>query len=122
MYNDALSIPTTRSYIPEQRKNLRERVAKLITINAQGTGQVINIWKSGLSFGCLYHHSFPEEWTMDLLDARGSHIKNLKVRKVWEVSEEDPCTIESFDIRVRVEFVHLSKLQTEALNSLLSNY
>ena len=119
MDNYTLSIATTTPYISEQRRNLRHMVAHLITINTRGTGQVINIGKRGLSFGCLYHHDFPKEWTMDILDAKGSHIKKLQVRKVWEVAKEDGYCVENFDVEVGVEFVNLSTLQSEELNSLL---
>lgn len=121
MDNYTLSIATTTPCIPEQRRNSRYMVAHLITINTRGTGQVINIGKRGLSFGCLYHHDFPEEWAMDILDAKGSHIKKIQVRKIWEVAKEGECCIENFDIEVGVEFVNLSTLQSEELNSLLIN-
>jgi hypothetical protein len=54
---------------------------------------------------------------MDILDSKGSHIKHLKVRKIWE--EINPHS--NFEIEIGVEFSEISFYQQEELTSILSN-
>ena len=73
-------------YLSEQRKNERLEVIHLLAITERGTGQILDITREGCSFGCLYPHTFPREFYLDILDAKGSHIKKIKVRKIRETS------------------------------------
>jgi hypothetical protein len=100
-----------------RRVSQRNILGHLIAVNHQGTGQVTSIDERGLSFGCLYKHQFPQEWRMDILDSKGSHIKHLKVRKIWE--EINPHS--NFEIEIGVEFSEISFYQQEELTSILSN-
>ncbi len=120
MDNCTGSYVTAVPVIPEQRRNIRFTACQLITVHTFGAGKVTNIGRGGLSFGCLYRHEFPQKWTMDLLNAKGSHIKNLQVRKVWEVVETGALNIPDFEIEIGVEFVELSLMQSRDLNSVHS--
>lgn len=110
----------TRSLL-ERRKNDRHRIVHILAITGRGTGQIIDIGREGLSFGCLYPHSFPETWSMDVLDARGSHIKELQVRKIWERKAGDQESSARYELEIGVEFVYLTAEQSNELDFLLSN-
>ncbi|MGB3210863.1 MAG: hypothetical protein WBB19_09195 [Desulforhopalus sp.] len=108
-------------YLSEQRKNLRHEAINILAITERGTGQILDISREGLSFGCLYPHNFPEEFHVDILDAKGSHIKKLKVRKMRETNSDyqDPPAI--FELVVGVEFCELTSSQSDELNYLIDN-
>jgi len=108
-------------YFSEQRKIQRRDVIHLLAITERGTGQVLDISRNGLSFGCLYPHVFQNEFYVDVLDANGSHIKKLKVRKMWETSEHYQDSAAMFELVVGVEFCELSPTQAEELNYLFAN-
>jgi len=113
-------IPET-PYYSEQRKNDRHEVINLLAITDRGTGQILDINRQGLSFGCLYPHTFPNEFHIDILDAKGSHIKKLKVRKRRETNSDyqEPAGI--FELVIGVEFVEINAFQAEELDYLLDN-
>jgi len=113
-------IPET-PYFSEQRKIQRHDVIHLLAITERGTGQVLDISREGLSFGCLYPHVFQNEFYVDILDAKGSHIKKLKVRKMWETSEHYQDSIAMFELVVGVEFCELSPSQADELNYLFAS-
>lgn len=97
--------PAVPIYLSEMREFPRVAVSDLLVVLKWGTGQILEISNSGLSFGCLYPHNLPDEWNMDILDAQGIHIKNLQVRKIWEksIDQKEPWT--NFEIVTGVEFV-----------------
>ena len=108
-------------YFSEQRINERHEVIHLLAITERGTGQIMDISHKGLSFGCLYPHVFPNEFYLDILDAKGSHIKKVKVQKMWEIDSDcnDPSAI--FELVIGVEFAELSAFQKDELKYLLDN-
>lgn len=106
---------------PERRRNDRYKIVHILAITGRGTGQIIDISREGLSFGCLYPHKFPDEWSMDILDAKGSHIKQLQVRKIWERTTGHPELSDKFDLVVGVEYTGLTALQAEELDFLFDN-
>jgi hypothetical protein len=108
-------------YHQEQRKNERYREIQLLVITGLGTGKILDIGNEGLSFGCLYAHAFPSMWSLDIIDAKGSHIKQLKVRKTWERSSGHPELSTKFELEVGVEFIDLNNHQTLELDNLLTN-
>ncbi len=108
-------------FIPEQRRNQRHQTAHLLAITPKGTGKITDISKNGLAFGCLYAHSFKDEWTMDILDAKGSHIKKIKVRKMWEKYEEQEDISDTFDMEVGIGFIDLTNNQERALDNLIND-
>ena len=116
----AREIVETRNLL-ERRKNERYKIVHMLAITGRGTGQIIDIGREGLSFGCLYPHSFPETWSMDVLDARGSHIKELQVRKVWERKTGDPGLSTKYELEIGVEFADLTGEQADELAFLLDN-
>lgn len=105
----------------ERRRNERYKILHILAITGRGTGQIIDIGREGLSFGCLYPHAFPESWSMDILDARGSHIKELRVRKIWEKKIGHPNLSPRYELEVGVEFADLTEVQAEELDFLLDN-
>ena len=111
------TIPEAR-FLSEQRKSTRNRDLHLLAITNRGTGQIIDISQDGLSFGCLYPHHFPEEFTLDLLDAKGTHIKYLQVRKVWE-RRETAIMQNQYELEVGVEFAKITSDQHGDLTDLL---
>jgi len=108
-------------YFREQRKNDRYREVNLFIITTRGTGKILDINSDGLSFGCLYHQFFPAIWTMDIIDAKGIHLKQLMVRKIWEKSNGTPGYLDSFELEIGVEFIHLTPLQENVINLFLEN-
>jgi hypothetical protein len=108
-------------YLSEQRVNDRHEVINLLAITERGTGQILDISREGLSFGCLYPHAFPHEFYLDILDAKGSHIKKLKVRKMWEINGDYQEGAAIFELVVGIEFPDLTSAQADELNYLLDN-
>ena len=107
------------TYLRERRKNDRYQELNLLVITTRGTGKILDINHNGLSFGCLYHHSFPEIWPMDIIDAKGIHLKQLMVRKIWERNSGHPDLLGSFELEIGVEFTTLTPLQENVLDLLL---
>lgn len=105
----------------ERRRSERYKIVHMLAITGRGTGQIIDIGRDGLSFGCLYPHSFPETWSMDILDARGSHIKEIRVRKIWERKLGHPELSSRYELEVGVEFIDLTGEQADELEFLLDN-
>lgn len=120
---DQISVhePAGPVYLPENQKIERQRVVHLLAVTERGTGQILDISNDGFSFGCLYPHEFPDEWTLDILDSHGSHIKKLKVRKIWEISKYHPHSPTKFELVIGVEFINLTPLQTNGLEFVLEN-
>lgn len=109
------------SYHRERRKSDRCNTVHLLGITARGTAKIIDISRDGLSFGCLYPHTFPAEWSMDIINAKGVHLKQLMVRKVWERNIEHPDLSGSFELEIGVEFMDLTPRQEKELDLLLCN-
>lgn len=108
-------------YLSEQRINERHEVIHLLAITERGTGQILDISREGLSFGCLYPHAFPHEFYLDILDAKGSHIKKVKVRKMWEIDGDYQEDAAIFELVIGVEFTDLSLSQKDDMDDLLDN-
>ncbi len=107
--------------ITKRRKNERYKIIHILAITSRGTGQILDIGREGLSFGCLYPHSFPETWSMDILDAKGSHIRELQVKKIWERKIGHPELSAKYELEVGVEFTELTDTQSDELDFLLEN-
>lgn len=108
-------------YLSEQRKNQRHEIINLLAVTEKGTGQILDINGCGLSFGCLYPHEFPPKFHLDILDAKGSHIKKLKVRKMRETINFFQDPLSTFELVVGIEFIELTCLQADELAHLLEN-
>ena len=108
-------------YLSEQRIIQRHEVINFLAVTERGTGQILDISREGLSFGCLYPHAFPHTFYLDILDAKGSHIKKLRVQKMWEINGdcEEAATI--FELVIGIEFSKLSATQADELDYLLDN-
>jgi hypothetical protein len=114
----AQSIPESH-YLSDQRRTQRQEVINLLAVTERGTGQILDISRKGISFGCLYPHTFPNEFYLDILDAKGTHIKKIKVRKIRETNGEEQDPLEIFELVVGVEFSSLSPSQSHELGYLL---
>jgi hypothetical protein len=108
-------------YIPEQRHYERFHIAHLLAVTKWGTGQIFEINHRGLSFGCLYPHTFEDQWSMDILDARGSHVRDLQVEKIWEIKNSDQDLLSRFELIVGVAFIKPNYKQIVEINELLEN-
>jgi hypothetical protein len=108
-------------YLSEQRKDQRHEIINLLAVTEKGTGQILDINGGGLSFGCLYPHDFPQEFHMDILDAKGSHIKKIKVRKMRETTNYFQNPLSTFELVIGVEFFALTSVQADELAYLLEN-
>lgn len=108
-------------YIPEQRHYERFHIAHLLAVTKWGTGQIFEINHRGLSFGCLYPHTFEEQWNMDILDARGAHVRNLQVQKIWESRNGEMELLNKFELIVGVAFVKPTYKQILEINELLED-
>jgi hypothetical protein len=108
-------------YLSEQRKSQRHEIINLLAVTEKGTGQILDINGVGLSFGCLYPHDFPHEFQMDILDAKGSHIKKINVRKIRETTNYFQDPLSTFELVIGVEFFALTSTQADELACLLEN-
>lgn len=108
-------------YFPEQRLYERFHIAHLLAVTKWGTGQIFEINHRGLSFGCLYPHTFQDQWTMDILDARGAHVRNLQVEKIWETRSGENDILNRFELIVGVAFIKPNYKQIVEINELLEN-
>ncbi len=106
-------------FLSEQRKVERHKAIHLLAITERGTGQILDISDDGFSFGCLYPHTFPSEFHIDILGARGAHIKRLKVRKMWETNADYLDSTAVFELVVGVEFSECTCTQLDELHYLL---
>jgi len=112
---------TLQTYsFPDQRGSKRHLAIHLLAITPKGTGQIIDISGTGLSLGCLYPHYFQNEWRLDILDAKGSHIKRLKVRKIWQ-KDNNTETSSEFEMEIGIEFLELTQNQIQELDILIDN-
>jgi hypothetical protein len=110
------------AFLRERRKSDRSGgEMNLIVITGRGSGKILDISRDGLSFGCLYPHTFPSIWSMDIIDANGIHIKHLTVHKVWEINSGHPDLTEKFELEIGVEFMNLTLRQEIVLEVLLNN-
>lgn len=116
--NPEREIRTGRT-LKKRSLDLKNERVKLLAITEKGTGQVIDINSDGLSFGCLYNHSFPDELSVDILDASGTFIQKVKVRKTWEQSKDLSYHLSQFVLIIGVEFVGLTPGQERGLLRLL---
>lgn len=115
----SLQESTPAHYLTDQRDSNPSQSNDLLAVTSKGTGQVITISREGISFGCLYPHVFPQEWNLDILDAKGCHIQQLKVRKVWEMNKLYTDFCKEFELVIGAEFVDLSESQATALEKML---
>ena len=106
-------------YLSEQRKIVRHEANHLLAITERGTGQILDISCDGFSFGCLYPHTFPTEFYVDILDAKGSHIKKIKVQKMWETNSYHLDSEAVYELVVGVKFLDFTSSQTDGLYYLL---
>jgi hypothetical protein len=115
-----LQEPLAHAYFRDRRKNDRCTEIHLLGITGRGTGKIIDIGRDGLSFGCLYNHDFPAVWPMDIIDAKGAHLKQFMVRKIWERNSGHPELSGSFELEIGVEFMDLTPRQEKELDLLLN--
>ena len=116
-----LQQPLSSVSFRERRKNDRYNELDLFIITTRGTGKIIDISRDGLSFGCLYHHAFPAAWSLDIINAKGIHLKQLAVMKIWEKSNSFEDRYGNFELEIGVEFTNLSERQEEQLELLFRN-
>lgn len=109
---------TIQQFLSEQRRSQRQIVHHLLVVTNRGTGQVIDFSCDGLSFGCLYPHNFTETFSLDILDAKGNHIKNLQAKSVWQRTAGEVLLTERFEMETGVTFLNLTKSQREELEAL----
>lgn len=105
--------------VAKKRNRRSKKIIDVLAITTKGTGQILEMNNRGLSFGCLYPHSFPHVFHIDLLSAQGSHIKKVKVKKTTEKTKTRRKK-DVFEVIVGVEFTDLSHDQMEKLNNLFA--
>ena len=119
--NQLISYNAERACCFSQQRTIdRYEAANLLAVTQKGTGQILDISHEGLSFGCLYPHIFPDIFYLDILDANGSHIKKLKVRKIWEINDTNQESVQ-YESIVGVTFLDLTVTQAEELHCLFEN-
>lgn len=103
---------------PEYQQNEIIESTNLLALLEWGAGQILNINSTGLSFGCPYPHTLPDELRMDIL-GEGVHIKNIQVRKFWEKSVDNSELLSKFKVVTRVEFINQSPKHSREIDQLL---
>jgi hypothetical protein len=109
-------------FLGERRKNERLSEINLLMVSSQGTGKILDINQDGLSFGCLYPQTFPEVFTLDIINARGLHLKQATVSKTWQRKRGDMHLSDDFEMEVGVEFLNLYSAQEAVLALLLTDH
>jgi hypothetical protein len=109
----------TPVFLGERRKSERLSEINLLLVSSQGTGKILDINQDGLSFGCLYPQTFPEVFTLDIINARGLHLKQATARKTWQRTRGDTNLSTAFEMEVGVEFLNLHSAQETILAFLL---
>lgn len=105
--------------VPEPRRySQRHTVYHMLVVTEKGTGQIIDFSSNGLSFGCLYPHEFDDIFQLDILDAKGTHIKQVQAKKIWQRNGSRAIHPERFEMEIGVEFIGLSNRQFEDLGIL----
>lgn len=106
-------------YLSEQRRFERHEAIHLLAITERGTGRILDISCEGFSFGCLYPHTFPTVFSVDILDAKGCHIKKIQVKKIWETNGDYLNSPAVFELVVGVEFAEYTGAQMDEIDDLL---
>lgn len=106
-------------YLSEQRKFDRHEAIHLLAITERGTGQILDLSCEGFSFGCLYPHTFPAIFSVDILDAKGSHLKKIQVKKIWQTNSVYLNSPASFELVVGVKFTQCTDAQRDEITDLL---
>jgi len=109
-------------FFGDRRRIERTRDIHFLAVTSNGTGKIVDINIDGVSFGCLYPHNFPEIFTIDILNARGLHLKRMMVRKIWQRFGDDEHTSDEFEMEVGAEFLALLPEQKALLYRLLAGY
>lgn len=107
-------------FIGERRKRERFQDVHLLVVTNRGTGKIVDIHRQGLSFGCLFPHTFPEIFTVDILNAKGLHLKRVTVRKIWQRLRGDEHFSDEFELEIGAEFLALLPGQKDLLARLLA--
>lgn len=97
------------------------RRPSMLAVTDRGTGQIMTLSREGISFGCLYPHVFPKEWTLDILDDQSGHVRELRVRKIWEMNRYYFDYDKRFELVIGAEFIDLTDQQAIELETLLEN-
>jgi len=105
--------------LQNRRKQQRRKFTAAVTIYPQGVGQVIDVSAGGVAFRCYHEQYLLEGGTVDIIDAGGSHLAELPVKKVWESAGEQKSGDSISVTTVGVKFVGLSPEQQVALYELL---
>lgn len=111
----------TPVFLGERRKNERLIEINLLMVSSRGTGKILDINQDGLSFGCLYPQTFPEVFTLDIINARGLHLKQVTARKTWQRNRGDANLSTAFEMEVGAEFLNLHSAQETILALLLTD-
>lgn len=107
-------------FLGERRKSERLSDINLLMVSSRGTGKILDIHQDGLSFGCLYPQIFPEVFTLDIINARGLHLKQATVRKTWQRNRGDIHLSDDYEMEVGAEFLDLYAAQEAVLALLLT--
>ena len=75
----------------DQRSNNRFELKNGVVLTPDRVCQVINLSKGGFALKCFSELVFPPEWTMDIYDATGLNLQELRVKKVWEKKLNKVC-------------------------------
>lgn len=108
-------------FLGERRKSERLSEINLLMVSNRGTGRILDINHDGLSFGCLYPQTFPEVFALDIINARGLHLKQATVRKTWQRKRGDILLSDEFEMEVGAEFLNLHSAQEAILALLLTD-
>lgn len=108
-------------FLSERRKSERLVEINLLMVSSRGTGRILDINQDGLSFGCLYPQTFPEVFTLDIINARGLHLKQATVRKTWQRNRGNIHLSDDYEMEVGAEFLNLHSAQETILALLLTD-
>jgi hypothetical protein len=108
----------TRIPIVIHQTSNRHQAARLFAVTVKGTGEIIDINSDGLSFGCLYPHSFPSKMKIDILGENGILIKEISVETAWQNSRSHRVDTGGFEKITGVKFIGLSRRQLKEIEQL----
>ena len=100
----------------EVRKYLRHKPKDTFVINKDGVCQVLDLSSKGVSFGCTKERTFPETWTVDIVNNTGIHIWDLPIKTVWAEKNNTYPSSSIHPVKMGAKFDE--KLTSEHLSAL----
>ena len=122
MHTSAVQKISATSCLLEEKSDPLGTTRDILVITKNGAGQILDLNKRGLSFGCLYPHQFSDKLHLDILGNNNIFVKNIKVKKQRECFKKTSGKLANFELVVGVEFVDPSPRLNAILDFLINTH